>query len=134
MHGARGFTLIEALVALLVISIGMLGIAALQAETLRSGRSAQLRTQAVSIASDLGDRIRANRAPVDAYSGAGSSARARADLDEWHDLVASQLPDGHGAVRFVAGTATTPASYTIRVSWTDVGQSEPTSYEVRLEI
>ena len=43
---ARGFTLVEALIALLVLSIGMLGIAVLFVESLQAGRSAQLRTMA----------------------------------------------------------------------------------------
>jgi type IV pilus assembly protein PilV len=131
---ARGFTLVEGLIALLVLSIGMLGIAALYVETLQSGRSAQFRTQAVSIAADLADRIRANRVPVDAYTGVGLNARAAEDLNEWDALAAAQLPEGAGEVRFIAGTATTPASYTIRVSWTEVGQIAPVTYELRLEI
>jgi type IV pilus assembly protein PilV len=131
---ARGFTLVEGLIALLVLSIGMLGIAALYAETLQSGRSAQLRTQAVSIAADLADRIRANRVPVNAYTAAGLNARATADLNEWNALGAARLPEGEGEVRFVAGTAITPASYTIRVRWTEVGQIDPVIYELRLEI
>jgi type IV pilus assembly protein PilV len=131
---ARGFTLVEGMIALLVLSIGMLGIAALYAETLQSGRSAQLRTQAVSIAADLADRIRANRVPVNAYTAAGLNARATADLNEWNLLVATRLPEGEGEVRFVAGTAITPASYTIRVRWTEVGQIDPVIYELRLEI
>jgi type IV pilus assembly protein PilV len=134
IHQARGFTLVEGLIALLVVSIGLLGIAALYVETLQSGRSAQFRTQAVSIAADLADRIRANRVPVDAYTGVGLNARATADLNEWHALVATQLPEGDGEVRFVVGTATTPASYTIRVIWTEVGQVDPVTYELRLEI
>jgi type IV pilus assembly protein PilV len=134
IHQARGFTLVEGLIALLVVSIGMLGIAALYVETLQSGRSAQFRTQAVSIAADLADRIRANRVPVDAYTGVGLNARATADLNEWHALAATQLPEGDGEVRFVVGTATTPASYTIRVIWTEVGQVDPVTYELRLEI
>ncbi|HEX9773028.1 MAG TPA: type IV pilus modification protein PilV [Steroidobacteraceae bacterium] len=134
IHQARGFTLVEGLIALLVLSIGMLGIAALYVETLQSGRSAQVRTQAVSIAADLADRIRANRVPVDAYTGVGLNARATADLNEWNALVAAQLPEGDGEIRFIAGTATTPASYTIRVSWTEVGRVDPVTYELRLEI
>lgn len=131
---ARGFTLVEGLIALLVLSIGLLGIAALYVETLQSGRAAQFRTQAVSIAADLADRIRANRVPADAYTGVGLNARASADLNEWNALVATRLPEGEGEVRFVAGTAITPASYTIRVRWTEVGQIDPVIYELRLEI
>lgn len=134
MRQAYGFTLLEALIALLVLSIGLLGIAALHAETLRAGRSALLHTRAVSIAADLAERIRANRVPVDAYAGAGGNARAIADLDEWHALVAADLPAGVGEIRFVAGTETTPAAYTIRVRWVEAGQAEPAVCELRLEI
>ena len=131
---ARGFTLVELLIALLVLSIGMLGIAALFAESLQAGRSAQLRTQAVSIAADLADRIRANRVSAGAYAGAGTGARAVADLSEWNALIAAQLPQGLGEVRFLAGAPATPSSYTIRVSWTEVGQADAVTYELRLEI
>jgi type IV pilus assembly protein PilV len=130
----RGFTLVETLIALLVLSIGLLGIAALYLEALQFGRSAQYRTQAVSIAADLAERIRANRVPVDAYTGSGAGARSSADLAEWNSLVAAQLPQGEGEVRFVDGTAVTPATYTIRVRWTEIGQANPVTYELRLEI
>jgi type IV pilus assembly protein PilV len=131
---ARGFTLVELLIALLVLSIGMLGIAALFAESLQAGRSAQLRTQAVSIAADLADRIRANHVSAGAYAGAGTGARAVADLSEWNALIAAQLPQGLGEVRFLAGAPAAPSSYTIRVSWTELGQADAVTYELRLEI
>jgi type IV pilus assembly protein PilV len=131
---ARGFTLVEALIAMLVLSIGLLGIAALHVETLRAGRSALLHTKAVSMSAGLAERIRANRVPADAYAGAGTNARASADLDEWHALVASELPGGAGEIRFASGTPTTPASYTIRVRWTEADRAEPAAFELRLEI
>ena len=131
---ARGFTLVEVLIALLVLSIGMLGIAMLFAESLQAGRSAQLQTQAVSIAADLADRIRANRVSAGAYAGTGAGARAVADLSEWKALIATQLPQGLGEVRFLAGAPAAPSSYTIRVSWIDVGQADAVTYELRLEI
>ena len=131
---AAGFTLVESLVALIVVSIGLLGIAALYVETLRFVRTAQHQTEAAYVAADLADRIRANRAPVDGYAGAGAGARAIADLSEWRALVAMRLPQGTGQVRFVAGTLDTPAAYTIRVSWQEIGGSAPLVYELRLEI
>ena len=57
----RGFSLIEILITLVVLSTGLLGLAALHAEGLRSGRSACLRTKAVNLASDMADRMRSNR-------------------------------------------------------------------------
>jgi type IV pilus assembly protein PilV len=131
---AAGFTLIEALIALLVISIGMLGIAALHVDTLRFGRSAQLRTQAVFVAADIADRIRANRVPADGYTGSGVGARAIADLAEWRALAAARLPQGQGELRFMAGTPAMPATYTIKVSWTEIGQTDRATCELRLEL
>lgn len=131
---AAGFTLVESLVALLVVSIGLLGIAALYVETLRFGRSALYQTEAVYMAADLADRIRTNRVPSGGYAGTGVGARAIADLAAWRALVAARLPRGTGEVRFVSGTAVVPAAYTIRVNWHETGRGEPVSYELRLEI
>ena len=55
-----GFTLIEVLVALIVVSIGLLGLAGLQATSVRFNQQAYLRSQAVQQAYDMADRIRAN--------------------------------------------------------------------------
>lgn len=57
----QGFTLIEVLIAVLVLSIGLLGLAALQATSLRNNHSGYLRSQATLLAYDMIDRMRANR-------------------------------------------------------------------------
>ncbi len=53
--------MVEALVALVVIAVGMLGIAGLYLSSLQASRSAKLRSHAVELASSIADRIRANR-------------------------------------------------------------------------
>ena len=58
---AAGFTLIESLVALLVLSIGLLGVAAMQLASLQANNGAFQRTQATFLAQDIADRMRANR-------------------------------------------------------------------------
>lgn len=58
----RGFGLIEVLVAVLVMAIGLLGIAALQATALRNSQSAMERSQAVIYTYGILDAMRANRA------------------------------------------------------------------------
>ena len=68
MRRNRGFTLVEAMVALIVLSVGLLGIAALYVETLRANRTSLYRTQAVNMATDIGDRMRSNRNPAAAYA------------------------------------------------------------------
>ncbi len=137
----RGFTLVEALVALLVLSVGLLGIAALYVETLRASRMSLYRTQAVNFATDLADRMRANRVPANAYAcgspcvaANGGNAVADADLADWMARIGTALPGGTANVTFVAGTATTPDAYLIEVEWTEVEQANPVDFQLRVEI
>lgn len=60
---ARGVTLIEVLVALVVLSIGVIGLAALQAQALQMNQGAYMRAQATNLAYDIADRMRTNRRP-----------------------------------------------------------------------
>lgn len=140
-HRNRGFTLVEAMVALIVLSVGLLGIAALYVETLRANRTSLYRTQAVNMATDIGDRMRSNRNPAAAYAcgspcdpTAGGNAIAIADLTDWMNQIAAQLPGGTAAVTYTAPTATTPAAYVVGVSWDELGQADPVTYQLRIEI
>ena len=67
-----GFTLLEILVAMLVLAIGLLGLAGLTTSSMRNNLSASHRTQATWMAYDIVDRMRANRASAvtGAYAGA----------------------------------------------------------------
>ena len=154
---SSGFSLVEALVALVVLSIGMLGIAALYVESLRSGRTALLRTQAVALAGDMADRIRANPAGRLAYGdvvtvndtvaacapgGAGCTATELAHHDKalWLQSIqgtantSAALPGATGTV--VVDDTTTPPTYTITISWVESGQdaATPNTYQMRIEI
>lgn len=68
----NGFTLMEVLVALAVLSIGLLGMAGMQLFSLKSSHDAYMRTQATLFAYDLIDKMRANR--DEALSGSYDSA------------------------------------------------------------
>jgi type IV pilus assembly protein PilV len=57
---SRGFTLLEVLIALVVFSLGMLGLAALMVMSVRTNHSAFLRTQASFLGQAMADRMRAN--------------------------------------------------------------------------
>lgn len=59
---ARGFTLVEVLVALVVLAVGLLGAAAMLLESLQGSRIALERSRAVVLAGDMAERLRANRA------------------------------------------------------------------------
>ena len=117
-RGAVGYALLEALIAVIVASVGFIGAARMQALGMKFGNSAQSRQKATLLAYQMSDRIRANREgfKANAYSnpadnGTGSKAclsdsagcstpalMAAADLREWLDDVAAQLPDGKGVV------------------------------------
>ena len=63
---SRGFSLIEVLVALLVLSVGLLGMAILQVQGLKYNTNSYQRTQATFLAYDIIDRMRANKVGADA--------------------------------------------------------------------
>ena len=59
---------------------------------------------------------------------------AIADLTDWMNQIAVQLPGGSAAVTYTAPTATTPTSYVVDVSWDELGQDDPVTYQLRIEI
>lgn len=109
-HSMRGFTLLEVLVAIVVLSIGLLGLAGLMASSLKNSHSAYQRTQATWLAYDALDRMRANRqvALAGGYNLAlgaapGGSGLAAIDLGEWDTALANTLPAGDGSIAVAAG-------------------------------
>jgi len=109
-----GFSLIEVLVAALVLSIGLVGVAGLQAVSLKNNQSTFMRSQAAILAYDLADRMRANVAGANAgdydpavaavdsncntTTGCTPSALAAHDLGEWNAAMSAYLPSGQGFV------------------------------------
>ena len=132
-----GFTLIEVMIAVLVLSIGLLGISALQALGLRSSYGAYLGSQATLLAYDMSDRIRANPNFAAAYrvdcaaEPAPANALAAADVAEWCDSLAGLLPSGTGSV---GGNGNT---YQINVSWRDNQldpDADPWSFNIEIDL
>jgi type IV pilus assembly protein PilV len=133
-----GFSLLEVLVTLLLISLALLGTLGLQAYALKLNQSGHFRTQAVLLASDLAERMEANRAAAVAGRYAyvcpaaaapsstdcgptgpacAAAALAEQDLLQWQAAVAASLPQGSCAV--VQGRDGNPGSYTISIGWLD---------------
>lgn len=83
-HMSRGFSLIEALIALLVLSIGMLGAAAMQLNALQSAHIAYQRSIATLAAQDAQERLWAQMAYPDCPSWS--------DTDSWNDAWSRYLP------------------------------------------
>jgi len=119
----RGFTLVELLVAVVIISVGLLGLAGLQAIGLKNNMSALHRTQASILAMDMIDRMRANRtaALANLYdigltgSPSSSNAMAKKDQTAWRDNLSTTLPSGTGAI----DCATANPICTITIQWDD---------------
>ena len=139
-----GVSLIEVLVTVVVLSIGLLGLAGMQATGSKFNHSAYLRSQAVNLAYDMADRMRANigddySTPAGTAFDAGGGAECGelldpftvdADINQWKNCIEEALPIGRGAVvlhqpaagNFVdsCGGAHLPAgraAWLIEVSW-----------------
>lgn len=121
----KGFTLLEVLVAIVVLSIGLLGLAGLMATSMRNTHSAYQRTQAAWLAYDVIDRMRVNRAAALAASNnynitlgtatSASSGLAGTDINDWKATLANALPAGNGSVTTVSATG----RVTVVVQWND---------------
>lgn len=103
-----GASLLEVLIALVVLSLGLLGLAGLQVASLKANQDAGIRTQASILAYQIIDSVRANPARIADYNynldfgsdeddEPDAAAVAGDDLDEWVQRVAS-LPGGEGQV------------------------------------
>jgi type IV pilus assembly protein PilV len=115
-------TLVEVLVALVVLSVGLLGIAALQMTSLRNNLGAHLRSQATVLAYDITDRMRANRtqannnAYVIAFGAAATGTTLNAlDLQAWKTALTATLPSGDGQIERVGNV------FRISIRWTEQG-------------
>ena len=129
-----GFTLLEVMIALVIFSIGLLGLAGLQAGGLRSNTQAQLRTIATIQAYDMAERIRSNPRGVedgdynafdDATPTAGdcisntctAAEMATYDYYEWELNTQNVLPSGHGTVSSAAVGGGATRLFTVTVMW-----------------
>lgn len=116
---SRGFTLLEVLVALIVMSVGLLSLAGLQVIGLRTNHSAYMRTQATIQSYDIIDRMRANiigvrqghynkptvadsdgveRTACESTTGCSTQHMAEHDLFKWNQAITDILPNAQGVV------------------------------------
>jgi type IV pilus assembly protein PilV len=138
-RGQRGFTMFEILVTLFLLTLWLLASAGVQSSSLKFSKAAQLRTQAINLATDLAERMQANRTgaiagnyvvaataltsedivTVDACVSAlcSPSALAAFDVTEWKGRVAAALPNASVTVSTAA--VANPITYTIFISWSD---------------
>lgn len=142
-HRQRGMTLIEVLVTLILISVGLLGVAALQLTSLRSNQEAYVRSQASALAGDILDRMRANQsgvlkgdyavnnAPANGTGTTGTSAAY--DLSEWQKAITAALPGTPSGTVELKGRVVT-----VTIGWGERGSREAlaqfVTFQTRTEI
>lgn len=126
MKHSRGFSMIEVLVSIVILSIALLGTAGLMSSSLRNTNTAYYRSQATVLADDILDRMRANMTAVRAgdYTIAEGPAYlatagtvARFDCEEWVATLQNTLPGGKGIVEMIG--AAENGIVRITVSWND---------------
>lgn len=150
-HPQSGFSLVEVMIALVIMSIGMLGIAGLYVQSLQAGRTSMFRHHAVTLAGDIADRIRANPTAAAAYdhlpndAGVDNSCvtggvdctpgeMAANDIFLWQAQADDTLPGGNISVAFAAAAGLNPPTYTITVSWNEPAQVVVPTYVITIPV
>ena len=129
-----GSSLIEMMIALLILAIGLLGQMALQMNSLRANQSSYSRSQAVFVANDIADRMRLNPAAVESgdydavdstniyadqgctASGCSVSEQAKQDMFEWTGDINTIFPDATATV--TKNTAITDQDvFLVTIAW-----------------
>ena len=116
--------LIEVMVTIIIVSFGMLGVAGVILNSLKANESSYGRAQAVWLANDVIDRMRANRTAAESINlpynltlnatptGTGVPTT---DLTAWLAALAATLPSGKGSISVVSATK----KVTVTVQWDD---------------
>lgn len=127
--GPRGVSLLELLVSIVILSVGLLGLAGLQTRALAYGQSALFRSQATALTDDILDRMRVDRAHAKAKlwdtalstpsASITGSALYETDLKDWKEQVETLLPSGKAQIAVVDDTCT------VILEWDDSRGREP---------
>jgi type IV pilus assembly protein PilV len=129
----KGFSLLEALITIVVVAIGLLGVAGMQVASIKLADLSQTRATGTVLMNDIIDRIRANRgAALDYATAFGSTATAggtlaERDINAWKTLVrdpARGLSNGDGQVVVAVDAACTAncISVTVTLRWDESRQ------------
>ncbi len=128
----NGFGLIEVLITVVILGIGLLGLAGLQATGLNFNQSAYNRSQATILAYDIIDRMRANPAAIGTYTGAPAAApiancmavagctaiqMAQNDLLEWNTTIDATLAPGGVAADATGTIVLNGTIFTVSITW-----------------
>ena len=106
LKSQAGVMLLEALVAILIFSLGIIALMGLQAASIAQVSQAKYRTDASYLANQIMGKIWVDQANIAAYAAGGSPGRV-----SWDNLVAKTLPGGLGTI-VVAGR-----QVTVTITW-----------------
>ncbi len=128
-HNENGVALLEVLIALVVVAVGLIGMALLQVTAMQHAHQGQMHSHSTYLLYDITDRIRANSDAADSgdydlafgasatatknceAAECNSSEMADFDLEQWEDHILRVLPGGEGAVSVSGGVATISIRY-----------------------
>ncbi len=108
---AQGVALIEALVAMLLFSLGVLALVGLQTSMVKAQTDAKVRADAAYLASEVVGKMWADLSNIGGYNGEACASQVR--CKEWQDKVATMLPNGSGTVTVDSGTN----DVTVTIGW-----------------
>lgn len=146
----KGFSLVEALVAIVVLSVGLLGVASVQLSTLKLNQVAQQRSIAQLAINTMTDRMRSNLpgvragnyafsfsyddvfankpAPVNCTSACTSQQIASFHLERWISELNAMLPEGRGII-----TGAANGTFRISVMWREKELGNDTNQNLRVD-
>lgn len=137
-----GFTIIETLAALLVVAVGVIGVAALYYDNVHATPGDALHTQAAELAEEIAERVRSNKEGRVGFASTigvvcDTKAKRKTPQDEaaqeaacWKAEVERSLPSGLGSI--TRDLSTNPPSYVVAVSWA-APDSGAASYVIRVD-
>ena len=120
-----------------MLSVGLLGVAALHTFGIGTGRTAYYRVHAINLAADMAERIRSNPLALDAWAGPSAphdcapaagiggadctpAQMAAHDLHLWEQSLRMNLPNGEWRIQVDAGAL--PPGYRLAVFWDEIGE------------
>ena len=158
----RGFSLIEVMVTIVIVSFGLLGLAGMMFSSLTAGQVSMSRSVAVNLSNEMADRIRANWKAVKAgafddiaktdYADQGTACattcmtgvcdpetQAVLDVCLWKKQIGKQLPGGLAEIEadpanLSCATASEACSFSVTVYWNESGYKEADADNAQFEV